>query len=87
MSPPQSPRRVGQANKEDTLGRARKLMAEAVGIDSHIDTIQRVLVMGEDLGQRHDAGHLDLPRLREGEMHAPFFAFCARVFFGAEAGR
>jgi len=69
------------------LERARKLMAEAVGIDSHIDTIQRVM-MGEDMGQRHDSGHVDLPRLREGEMHAPFFALWVPVFFrGAEAVR
>jgi membrane dipeptidase len=74
------------ANADETLARARKLMAEAVGIDSHIDTIQR-LMMGEDLGQRHDTGHVDLPRLRE-EMHAPFFAFWVPVFFqGAEAVR
>ena len=33
-------------------------MAEAVGMDSHIDTIQRVLVMSEDLGKRHDVGHV-----------------------------
>jgi len=45
---------------------ARKLAAEAIGIDSHIDTIQRVLVMGEGLGKRHDEGHVDIPRLREG---------------------
>jgi membrane dipeptidase len=67
---------------------AKKLMAESIGIDSHIDTIQRVLVMGEDLGQRHDTGHVDIPRLHEGEMHAPFFAFWVPVFFrGAEAVR
>jgi hypothetical protein len=66
---------------------ARKLMAEAVGIDSHIGMIQRV-VMGDDLGKRHDAGHVDLPRLREGEMHAAFFAPWVPVFFrGAEAVR
>ena len=66
---------------------ARKLMAEAVGIDSHIDTIQRVM-MGDDLGKRHDARHVDLPRLREGEMHAPFFALWVPVFFrGAQAVR
>lgn len=81
-------RGVNQANPEDRLARARKLMAEAIGIDSHIDTIQRVLVMAEDLGKRHDAGHVDIPRLREGEMHAPFFAFWVPVFFrGAEAVR
>jgi membrane dipeptidase len=75
------------ANVDETLARARKLMAEAVGIDSHIDTIQRV-VMGEDLGERHDVGHVDLPRLREGEMRAPFFALWVPVFFrGAEAVR
>jgi len=74
-------------NLDKTLARARKLMAEAVGIDSHIDTIQRVM-MGEDLGQRHDTGQVDLPRLREGEMHAPFFALWVPVFFrGAEAVR
>ena len=85
---PENPLGVDQANREDTLTRARKLMAEAVGIDSHIDTIQRVLVMGEDLGERHDAGHVDIPRLLEGEMHAPFFALWVPVFFrGAEAVR
>jgi membrane dipeptidase len=66
---------------------ARKLMAEAIGIDSHIDTIQRVM-MGDDLGKRHEAGHVDLPRLREGEMRAAFFALWVPVFFrGAEAVR
>src|SRR5215831_10073016 len=78
---------LDHANLEWRLGRARKLMTEAVGIDSHIDTIQRVM-MGEDLGERHDVGHADLPRLRDGEMHAPFFALWVPVFYqGAEAVR
>ena len=70
------------------VAEARKVMAETLGIDAHIDTIQRVM-MGEDLGQRHDTGQVDLPRLREGEMHAPFFALWVPVFFqgGAEAVR
>jgi membrane dipeptidase len=68
--------------------RARKLAAEAIGIDSHIDTVQRVLVMGEDLGKRWDAGHVDIPRLQEGGTHAPFFALWVPVYFpGAEAVR
>jgi membrane dipeptidase len=84
----QAPRDVDQANAESTLAQARRLMAEAVGIDAHIDTIQRVLVMGVDLGKWNDVGHVDIPRLREGEMHAPFFAFWVPVFFrGAEAVR
>jgi membrane dipeptidase len=68
--------------------RARKLAAEAIGIDSHIDTVQRVLVMGEDLGKRWDVGHVDIPRLREGGTHAPFFALWVPVYFpGAGAVR
>jgi membrane dipeptidase len=68
--------------------RSRKLAAEAIGIDSHIDTVQRVLVMGEDLGRRQDVGHVDIPRLREGGTHAPFFALWVPVYFpGAEAVR
>lgn len=67
---------------------ARQLAAEAIGIDSHIDTVQRVLVMGEDLGKRWDVGHVDIPRLRAGGVHAPFFALWTPVYFsGAEAVR
>jgi len=73
---------------QDIPLRARKLAAEAIGIDSHIDTVQRVLVMSEDLGKRWDVGHVDIPRLREGGTHAPFFALWVPVYFpGAEAVR
>jgi membrane dipeptidase len=70
------------------LAAARKVLADSIGIDSHIDTVQRVLVMGEDLAKRWDVGHVDIPRLREGGMRAPFFALWVPVFFrGAEAVR
>jgi hypothetical protein len=68
---------------------ARKLAAEAIAIaiDCHIDTVQRVLGMGEDLGKRGDVGHVDVPRLREGGMHAPFFASVgSRLFFRRGSG-
>ena len=70
------------------LAAARKLQAKTIGIDAHIDTVQRVLVMGEDLGRKWDVGHVDIPRLREGGMRGPFFALWVPVFFrGAEAVR
>jgi membrane dipeptidase len=72
----------------DIAARARKLTAEAIGIDSHIDTVQRILVMDEDLGKRWDVGHVDIPRLHAGGTHAPFFALWVPVYFpGAEAVR
>src|ERR1700722_15835605 len=72
----------------DISARAHKLAAEAIGIDSHIDTVQRVLVMGEDLSKRWNVGHVDIPRLHEGGTHAPFFALWVPTYFPAsEAGR
>jgi membrane dipeptidase len=73
---------------QDPMARARKISSEAIGIDSHIDTIQRVLIGGVDLTQRSTTGHVDFPRLREGGMHAPFFALWVPVYYkGAEAVR
>lgn len=77
-----------QRELNDVPARAREVAAEAIGIDGHIDTIQRVLVMGEDLGKRMTVGHVDFPRLRAGGIHAPFFAFWVPTYFsGAEAVR
>jgi len=73
---------------QDDMARARRISAEAIGIDSHIDTIQRVLIGHADLSQRTSTGHADLPRLREGGMHAPFFALWVPTYYqGAEAVR
>jgi membrane dipeptidase len=73
---------------QDEMARARRISAEALGIDSHIDTIQRVLIGNADLAQRLNYGHVDFPRLREGGMKAPFFALWVPVYYhGAEAVR
>jgi hypothetical protein len=69
-----------KSRSNDLAARARKIAAEAIGIDSHIDTVQRVLVMDEDLGKRWDVGHVDIPRLHAGGTHAPFFALWVPVY-------
>src|SRR6185369_4664881 len=64
------------------------LRAQSIGIDGHIDTIQRVLIDNVDLSKRSNSGHVDIPRLREGGMNAPIFALWAPTYFkGAEAVR
>jgi membrane dipeptidase len=76
------------ANLGQDLARARRIHAEAIGIDSHIDTIQRTLNGGEDISKRTAGGHVDLPRLRESGMRAPFFALYIPTYFkGSEAVR
>ena len=74
--------------QEDYLARARKLATQYIGIDSHIDTIQRELILHEDLAQQATHGHADLPRMREGGVRAPFFALWVPTYYkGAEAVR
>jgi membrane dipeptidase len=64
------------------------LCAQNIGIDSHIDTAQRVLIDHADLTERSKAGHVDLPRLREGGVNAPFFALWVPTYYkGPEAVR
>lgn len=50
------------------------LHREAIVVDGHSDTAQRLLDDGIDFGQRLRDGHMDLPRLREGGVDAQFFA-------------
>lgn len=60
----------------------------AIGIDSHIDTAQRVLIDRADITKKAPIGHVDLPRLKEGGINAPFFALWVPTMYpGAEAVR
>ncbi|HEX6940807.1 MAG TPA: dipeptidase [Longimicrobiales bacterium] len=46
--------------------RARRLHGECVVVDLHADTPSECFLdEGYDFGERHDTGHVDLPRLRE----------------------
>src|SRR5690242_19143050 len=73
---------------QDPLARAQRLKPSLLGIDTHIDTIQRVFIGHVDLGRRLPDGQIDLPRLKEGGMHAPFFALWVPTYYkGAEAVR
>ena len=73
---------------QDELARAKHINQQAIGIDTHIDTLQRVLIENADIGRRLSNGHVDLARLNEGGMHAPFFALWVPTYYkGAEAVR
>ncbi|MCA1561207.1 MAG: dipeptidase, partial [Acidobacteria bacterium] len=74
--------------EQDSVERARRIHAETIGVDSHIDTLQRVVNGKEDVTQRTGKGHADLPRLREAGMRAPFFALYVPTYYkGSEAVR
>jgi membrane dipeptidase len=63
-------------------------LAQNIGIDTHLDVMQRVLIEGVDLAKRLPDGQVDIPRLREGGMNAPFFALWVPTYYkGSEAVR
>ncbi len=65
----------------DESAHARRIHASLVGVDSHIDTLQRVLNENVDVSRRQPSGHVDLPRLKEAGMVAPFFALWVPTFY------
>ena len=67
---------------------ARHIQASVLGVDSHNDTLQRVLIENVDIGNRLPDGTIDLQRLQEGGIHVPFFALWVPTYYkGSEAVR
>ena len=70
------------------MDEARRIQATVLGVDTHNDTAQRVLIDKADIGKRLPDGMVDLPRLQEGGIHVPFFALWVPSYYpGAEAVR
>jgi len=59
------------------LRRSRRLHDLAVVMDAHCDTTQRLMGTDWDFSARHDGGHVDIPRLREGGVGGVFLAVYA----------
>lgn len=49
-----------------------------IGVDTHVDTTQRMLDEGDDPFEALEGGHLDVPRMRAGGLHAAFFSIYVR---------
>jgi len=70
------------------MDEARRIQATVLGVDTHNDTAQRILIEKVDIGQKLSDGMVDLPRLQEGGMHVPFFALWVPAYYpGSEAVR
>ena len=68
------PARQSTRNRQKLDRRAAELHRQSLVIDTHMDTLQRVLIQGADLGVRSNNGQSDLPRLKAGGVDAQFFA-------------
>jgi membrane dipeptidase len=66
-------------NKEDQLlKRANRIHASVLTVDTHCDTPMLLYGSDFDLGERHEEGCVDFPRMKEGGLNSEFFA----VFIG-----
>jgi len=65
----------------------RDVHFDAIVLDTHVDTPQGMTDSGFDLSQRHERGHLDLPRMHEGGLDGAFFSIWVnpRRYRGDEA--
>jgi membrane dipeptidase len=59
---------------DDITARAKKLHFSSIVVDTHDDTTQRFLDWKFDLGARNSTGSIDIPRMRDGNLGAIFFA-------------
>src|ERR1035438_6989820 len=54
--------------------RVERLLERAVAIDLHDDTTQMILDEGYNLGEKHDYGQVDIPRMRAGHVSGLFLS-------------
>jgi membrane dipeptidase len=62
---------------DDVSARALSLHRRAIVVDTHVDVPSQHFDKADpELGRRHDPewGHIDIPRMREGGLDAPFFS-------------
>jgi membrane dipeptidase len=71
------------ADAADVEAQARALHAEAIVVDTHVDTTPFFEDPQWRFDERHDAGHVDLPRLREGGVDAVFWS----IYLGPTEGQ
>ncbi|PYU03992.1 MAG: membrane dipeptidase, partial [Acidobacteria bacterium] len=65
---------VGNVPADDISEHARKLHFSSIVLDTHADTPQRFFSQTFDLGKRNSDGHIDIPRMREGDLNVQFFS-------------
>lgn len=78
---------LGQSAGDGAVSeRARSLHMRAIVVDTHSDTPQRMVFDKFDMGRRDADGHVDIPRMREGGLDAPFFSiWVSSTITGPEA--
>src|SRR4051812_49715990 len=62
------------ARADDVATRAKKLHADAIVVDTHLDAPDQLATKWADVATRGATEHFDIPRARQGGLTAPFFS-------------
>jgi membrane dipeptidase len=62
------------ARADDVATRAKKLHAESIVVDTHLDAPDQLASKWADVATRGSTDHFDIPRAKEGGLTAPFFS-------------
>jgi len=62
------------ARADEVATRAKKLHADAIVVDTHLDAPDQLATKWADVATRGATDHFDIPRAREGGLTAPFFS-------------
>lgn len=79
----QRPEEAGSLSEQ-----ARRINQSAIVIDTHVDTLQRILIGNTSITNRLPDGQVDIPRMREGGVKGEFFSvWIDSVYSGDSATR
>ncbi len=70
---------VASRPEQNLKERAQRIQHQAIVVDTHADTPQRMLDEDFDLDHRNSAGAIDIPRMREGGLDATFQSIWVNV--------
>ena len=71
---PAAPANAAEPSKKVTDAQVEAVHKRAIVVDTHADTLWRMLDRGDDISKRSTNGHIDIPRLKAGGVDAEFFA-------------
>lgn len=82
-----SPEESADTRTADSEASRPSLLEASIVLDLHCDTPMLITDEGYDLGQRHDYGEVDIPRMREGGISGVFFSIYTPVSQSAASAK
>ena len=77
---------IAAASGETWKAKAARPVKTAIVVDTHEDVPERLEKEWVDIGVRNTSGHVDIPRLLQGGVTAPFFAAYVSASFATSGG-